>query len=176
MNFKKTISLILYYTIVRHLPATDNNVPFFSVVRRIRNWNGRHILEECSKSANIEKGADFGTGEGISIGDGSGLGINCRVRGPQKIGNNVMMGPNCNILTSSHKTDDITIPMIKQGEHPKKCVQIGNDCWIGLNVVIMPGVRIGNGCIVGAGSVVTKNVPDFAVVGGVPAKIIKYRN
>lgn len=54
-------------------------------------------------------------------------------------------------------------------------VLIGNDVWIGANSVVLPGVRVGNGAIVGAGSVVTKDVPDYAIVGGVPARIIKYR-
>ena len=54
-------------------------------------------------------------------------------------------------------------------------VLIKNDVWIGANSVIMPGVTIGNGAIIGAGAVVTKNVPDYAIVAGVPAKIIKYR-
>ncbi|MEK5040732.1 DapH/DapD/GlmU-related protein [Sporosarcina sp. FSL K6-3457] len=54
-------------------------------------------------------------------------------------------------------------------------VIIGNDVWIGAHAVILPGVSIGNGAIVGAGAVVTKDVPPFAIVGGVPAKIIRYR-
>ena len=54
-------------------------------------------------------------------------------------------------------------------------VVIGNDVWIGMRVIIMPGVKIGNGVVIGAGAVVTKDVPDFAIVGGVPAKIIRYR-
>lgn len=54
-------------------------------------------------------------------------------------------------------------------------VVIGNDVWIGMRVIIMPGVTIGNGVVIGAGAVVTKDVPDYAVVGGVPARIIKFR-
>ena len=111
---------------------------------------------------------------GISIGSGSGLGVNCSVHGPLKIGNNVMMGPNVTILTHTHNIERTDIPMGQQGMRVAEVV-IGNDVWIGMRVVIMPGVKIGNGAVIGAGAVVTKDVPDFAVVGGVPAKIIKYR-
>ncbi len=54
-------------------------------------------------------------------------------------------------------------------------IVIGNNCWIGDNVIILPGVHIGNGAVIGAGSIVTKNIPDYAVAGGNPAKIIKMR-
>ena len=53
--------------------------------------------------------------------------------------------------------------------------KIGDDVWIGTNVIILPGVNIGSHCIIGAGSGVTKDVPDYAIVGGVPAKIIRMR-
>jgi hypothetical protein len=56
-----------------------------------------------------------------------------------------------------------------------KRVKVGNDVWIGANSVIMPGITIGNGAVIAANAVVTKDVPDYAVVGGVPAKILKYR-
>lgn len=54
-------------------------------------------------------------------------------------------------------------------------VEIGNDVWIGMNVVILPGIRVGDGAVLGAGAVVTKDVEPYAIVGGVPAKIIRYR-
>ena len=134
----------------------------------------RGILEKCGKNVNIEKGANFGTGKGVSIGNNSGLGINCKIRGPLIIGDNVMMGPDVTILTHTHKIDRIDIPMWQQGSIVKG-VTIGNDVWIGMRSIIMPGVKIGNGAVIGAGAVVTKDVPDYAIVGGVPAKVIRYR-
>ena len=59
---------------------------------------------------------------------------------------------------------------------PKEPVYIGDDVWIGARVIILPGRKIGEGVIIGAGAVVTKDVPDYAVVGGNPAKVIKFRN
>ena len=85
-----------------------------------------------------------------------------------------MMGPDVVILTNSHIFTDISLPMRCQGETVAP-VYIGDDVWIGTRVIILPGVRIGNGVIIGAGAVVTKDIPDYAVVGGIPAKIIRYR-
>lgn len=61
------------------------------------------------------------------------------------------------------------------GNHPGKSLQVGNDVWIGQNVLIIGGLTIGDGAIIGAGSVVTRDVPAYAIVAGVPAKLIRYR-
>lgn len=65
--------------------------------------------------------------------------------------------------------------MWQQGYIPDEPVIIGDDVWIGTRAIIMPGVKISNGSIIGAAAVVTKDVPDFAIVGGVPARIIGNR-
>lgn len=85
-----------------------------------------------------------------------------------------MMGPDVTILTHTHNIERTDIPMGQQGMRVAEVV-IGNDVWIGMRVVIMPGVKIGNGAVIGSCAVVTKDVSAFAIVGGVPAKIIKYR-
>ena len=65
--------------------------------------------------------------------------------------------------------------MMEQGVYSKGPVVIGDDVWLGAGAMVLDGVQIGKGCIVGAGSVVTKNLPDYAVAVGVPAKILKNR-
>ena len=86
------------------------------------------------------------------------------------IGDNVMIGPNTLITTVGH-------PLTPMGRRQHlgiaKPVRIGNDVWIGGNVTILPGVTIGNNVVVAAGAVVTKDIPDNALVGGVPAKLIR---
>lgn len=67
------------------------------------------------------------------------------------------------------------IGFVKEDNQNHKKTLIGNDVWVGCNSVILSGVKVGDGAIIGAGSVVTKDVPDYAIVVGVPAKIIKYR-
>lgn len=76
---------------------------------------------------------------------------------------------------SFHKLDVPAIDLYKTVVDSKWVVSIGNDVWIGENVTILDGVTIGDGAIVGAGAVVTKDVPAYAIVVGVPAKIIRYR-
>lgn len=171
----KALLLFFYLLFIKHLPATNNSFRFARLIQWIRRVVTRRLFDFCGKNVNVEKNADFGTGKGIRIGNNSGLGVNCSVRGPLDIGENVMMGPDVIIMTSIHNTTNVNVPMNQQGFLPNKKVIIGNDVWIGARVIILPGVKIGNGVIIGAGGVVTKDIPDYAVVAGVPAKIIRYR-
>jgi acetyltransferase-like isoleucine patch superfamily enzyme len=86
------------------------------------------------------------------------------------IGDNVTFGHNIKILTSSHKTN---LPEHRAGELYTAPVVIGDGTWLSADVTILPGVTIGKGVVIAAGAVVTKDVPDNMLVGGVPAKIIK---
>lgn len=170
---KRYACLILYYSFAQFLPQSTN--VYFRWCRSIRRFCIKRCFTQCGKDVNVEKGAKFGTGEGICIGDRSGVGVNCNIHGPLTIGTDVMMGPEVIILTNSHKFERLDIPMNKQ-EGFVKPVVIGNDVWVGTRTIILPGVRIGDGVIIGAGAVVTKDVPDYAIVGGIPAKIIRFRN
>ena len=170
----KLIALLLYYGVLQFLPATNNR--YFKAIRPIRSFVAKILFKKSGKNINIERRANFGSGSDISIGDNSGIGINAHIRGPLEIGNNVMMGPDVIILSSSHEFDNIDIPMNKQGVKPKEKVIINDDVWIGTRVIILPGITIGQGAIIGAGAVVTKNVLDYAIIGGNPAKVIRFRN
>jgi len=173
MSIKRTICTILYYAFARHLPASDSPYSFGS--KKIRRALCKNIFDSSADDFNIEHGAFFGSGKGISIGSRSGLGINCRVQGPLTIGNNVMMGPDVIIYTGNHRFDRLDIPMIDQGNTEPRPVVIEDDVWIAARAIILPGVTIGRGAVVAAGAVVTKDVPPYTVVGGVPAKKIKSR-
>lgn len=87
-----------------------------------------------------------------------------------KIGHRVMFGPYVSIFAATHETG---VQSRRDGVEFAKPVTIGDDCWVGGNVSIMPGVTIGNGCTIGAGSVVTRDVPPFSVAMGSPAKVVK---
>lgn len=90
------------------------------------------------------------------------------------IGNNVLLGPGVKVFSGNHGTSLNSVPMVYQ-DRVEKNIEIGDDVWIGANTVILSGVIIQKGAIIAAGSVVTKNVPENAIYGGVPAKLIKYR-
>ena len=131
------------------------------------------MLKKCGKKVNIERKATFSTR--IQLGNYSGIGINAKVMGPCTIGDYVMMGPNCTIYTQNHAFADPDKPMQLQGRQEERQVTIGDDVWIGGNVTILPGVTIGSHSIIGAGAVVTKDVPEYAIVAGNPAVVKKFR-
>jgi len=81
-----------------------------------------------------------------------------------------MFGPNVQLYAATHPID---IERRRAGSELAYPITIGDDCWIGGNVTILAGVKIGNGCVVGAGSVVTKDIEDYSVVVGNPARLIK---
>ena len=125
------------------------------------------------RPANIY-GGDIG--EGLKVGDESNIGpysyIGCS--GYIEIGNRVMISPRVSIYAENHVFADTSVPMKDQGVQ-RGFVKIEDDCWIASNSVILSGVTVGTGAVVAAGSVVTKDVPAYAIVAGNPAKVIKMR-
>jgi len=167
---KKTkIYYLLYRVTSAWLPISRR----LKCAGKLRTWWAKLIIKSCGENVNIERGAGF-TPE-LSIGDNSGVGINCEVYGPVTIGSDVMMGPEVIIYTSAHAHERTDITMIEQGASDVRPVVIGNDVWIGRRVMIMPGVHIGDGCVIGAGAVVTKDIPSYSIAAGVPARVVRSR-
>ena len=110
----------------------------------------------------------------IIIGDFTHVTSRVKLVGPVKLGNYVTIGSGAQITGLTHNYLDITSPIAKQGVTPNQTV-VEDDVWIGANVVILQGVTIGNGAVIAAGAVVNKDVADYTIVGGVPAKVIKLR-
>lgn len=97
-----------------------------------------------------------------------------------RIGNHVMTGPRASIITGGHRIDILDRYMDEIGHDEKRPeddrdVVIEDDVWIGSNTTILRGVTVGTGSVVAAGAVVTKDVPPYAVVAGVPARVVKFR-
>ena len=166
---KTKIFFILYRLTAAWLPISQR----MSLAKKLRAFWAKRICKYTGKDINIERGALFSPE--LSLGNGSGIGIDCEVYGPVDIGDYVMMGPEVVIYTTGHKTDRTDMPMQQQGMLPRQAVHIGDDVWIGRRVIIMPGVTIGNGCIIGAGAIVTNDIPAYSVAVGVPARVVRNR-
>jgi len=171
----RKIALVLYYLIAKHLPNNETKM-IGNSIRFIRESLAKRIFLKCANTVNINKGAYFGSGINVSIGDNSSIGRNCQIANDVTIGDDVMMAPEVIIFSVSHNTERTDTPMRLQGNLAPNPVTIGNDVWIGQRVTILPGVKVGSGCIIATGSVVTKDVADFSIVGGNPAKLIKMRS
>lgn len=116
-------------------------------------------------------------GESLTIGDNVGISqfAFIGVRGPVTIGDDVQIGPRVTIYAENHNFEDLDRPIREQGVR-RTGIVIGDDCWIGTGCAVLDGVTVGHGSIVAAGSVVTKDVPPYAIVAGVPAKVIRQRS
>ncbi len=130
-----------------------------------RFWLGRKSVVESYCCINNAVGD-------VTIGDHTRIGIHCTVIGPVCIGSNVNLAQGITVTALNHNFEDTTKRIDEQGISTKPVV-IDDDVWIGANAVILPGVTIGQHAVIAAGAVVTKDVPDYSLVAGVPAKEIK---
>lgn len=123
--------------------------------------------------------SNFSNPHKIELGDNVFLGPGTELYGAGeiKIGNGVIFAPDVCIYSRTHNFDS---PDLKALPYDNRMlvskVFIGDYVWIGKRVIILPGVKIGKGAVIGAGSIISKDIPDYAIAVGNPAKIIKYRN
>ncbi len=131
---------------------------------------GRFSIIECT-------GVVTNLGRGFFIGDDSNLGDYNFVgaAGGVTIGSNVLIGQGVRFHSENHIIERIDIPIKAQGV-TNQGIQVEDDVWLGSGVILLDGVQVGRGAVVAAGSVVNKDIPAYAIAGGVPARILKYRN
>jgi maltose O-acetyltransferase len=132
-----------------------------SLDRGVKIWDGVHI----DSPSKLEVGARTSINRGCTINAGGGV----------SIGSDVLIGPGVVIYSQNHEYRDPTTLISAQG-YDTKSVTIGDDVWIASRAVVLPGVVIGRGAVVAAGAVVTRAVPPFAIVAGVPARLIGTRS
>ena len=132
---------------------------------------------KLKENPRIHPTASLRCGKSISLGKNSHINQYCCIwASPNSkitLGDNLLMGPGVKIFSSNHGHLK-SFPMNTQ-KWIEKDVTIGNDVWLGANVVVIPGIKIGDGAIIAAGAVVTKDIPAYAIAGGIPARIIKSR-
>ncbi|MGE8297695.1 MAG: acyltransferase [Pseudomonas sp.] len=155
-----------------------------SSIRNVRldtGLGGIHFHSGCWLNDGVEMSAI----KEIVIGRGTTLQRNVTINGQVCLGVNCLLAPNVFISSTSHVHDHIPGMSIREQESRlsqeeflriyNRPVVVGDDVWIGVNAVLMPGVRVGAHAVVGANAVVTKDVPEGAIVAGVPARILSYR-
>lgn len=163
--FYTTIYFIITLPFYKKNHFTNYIAPTSTVANKDKKFLGkRFVLRAFSQLR-----GDFKCGDNVRFGFG------CHIFGGVEMGNNIMVAPNCVITSGGHGTKIGDGPMIFQKCPPQKKVIIEDDVWIGANSVILPGVTIKTGAIVAAGSTVTKDVESNSIVGGNPAKLIKFR-
>ena len=172
--------LVVYYGFARHLPKS--NVPGIGKFAKwLRYRCAKHLFAECKGYVNLEQGAYVGNGKSFHVlGENSVCGIGkdfvCHnrivaIHGALLMGEDVLFQG-----YGGHAFDNPNIPIGKGETLPDTPLEICDDVWIGARAIIVPGcTRIGAHSIIGAGAVVTHDVPDYAIVGGNPAKVIRMR-
>lgn len=147
---------------------------------RVLNYLKSQFLRRCGATVGRRvvyyPGVWIMPGSSLCLGDDVDLAkdVLLTTGGGVSIGARTLVGYRTQVLSSNHRIPGVGSQIFSSG-HEAKPVCIQNDVWIGAACTILPGVTIGEGVVVAAGSVVTKDIPSFAIVGGVPARIIRYR-
>lgn len=132
----------------------------------------KQLFSKTGKNLLIESSFHCDYGYNIHVGENFYMNHNCVILDCAKVefGDNVFVGPNCGFYTAGHP---IEVKLRNEGLEYAYPIEIGNNVWIGGNVVVLPGVKIGENCVIGAGSVVTKNIPNNSIAFGNPCKVFK---
>lgn len=135
-----------------------------------------YFLKHLGAGAVLQDGLWITNPEKVSIGSNCNFGRRVFITGGGgvRIGDWVGLGPDVKIWSVNHRFSDPDTPWMLQGWE-KSPVVIGDDVWLGANVFVMPGVTIGRGAIISAGTVLTKSVPEFAIVAGNPGRVVGWR-
>jgi maltose O-acetyltransferase len=161
MNFWR----LIYNLFLKRLPDRR-------VMKKIKHYCMKHMVYYCGVNVSPCRGSIFASD--LFIDDNSGIGENCIIYPQTHIGKNVLIAREVVINPDNHVISSRNVPINQQGKYRKEVI-IEDDVWIGIRAIILTGVKVSQGGVIAAGAVVTKDVPPFAIVGGVPARIIGYR-
>ncbi len=144
----------------------------------VSGTSGGHVI--LDKGVCIYRGTiiEVNRGAKVTIGAGTHIQAYCILNGllgDLQIGRKVMIAPHCGFFSYQHRIDNLGQPICQQELTSKGDIVIEDDVWLGMGVKVMDGVRIGCGAVVGAGAVVTKDIPPYAIAGGVPARVMRFR-
>ena len=171
MSIGKTIWYLTFHTVyglVKYLPMLGGDVFRWLVLKL--------FLQKIDGWVSFRDNVTIWFPEGVRIGSGSMVGENCFLDGygGLTIGRDVLIAHNSSLIAEDHGYATRQIPIRRQ---PKTAgaIVVGDDVWIGCGVRVLKGATIGDGAIIAAGAVVTKDVPPYAIVGGIPGRVLAMR-
>jgi len=169
-----SISAKIAITIYLYLQNFLNIFPDYYIGNRLRRLFYKFYFKKVGRNSIFNVGVHFEVPEKIVIGNNCSFNKGCWISGGGGIElfDDILIGPNVIIHSANHNFSTINIPFRLQG-HTLKKVVINSNVWIGAGAIILPGVTIGRNSIIAAGAVVSRDVPENTIVGGVPAKVIK---
>ena len=165
------IAVLLYYTIYVVRGCTNRFLSFFY----------KKMLRGCGSNVRFSALTSDFTYRNVTIGNDVYIGPHALFLCTESqifIGNKVLFGPHVTIIGGDHRITDVgrfIYDVLDKHPEDDQDVHIEDDVWIGTNTTLLKGVTVGRGAVVAAGALVTKDVPPYAIVGGVPAKVLKYR-
>ena len=165
------VAIMLYYTIYVVRGCTNRFLSFFY----------KKMLRGCGSNVRFSALTSDFTYRNVTIGNDVYIGPHALFLCTESqifIGNKVLFGPHVTIIGGDHRITDVgrfIYDVLDKHPEDDQDVHIEDDVWIGTNTTLLKGVTVGRGSVVAAGALVTKDVPPYAIVGGVPAKVLKYR-
>ena len=165
------VAIMLYYTIYVVRGCTNLFLSFFY----------KKMLRGCGSNVRFSALTSDFTYRNVTIGNDVYIGPHALFLCTESqifIGNKVLFGPHVTIIGGDHRITDVgrfIYDVLDKHPEDDQDVHIEDDVWIGTNTTLLKGVTVGRGAVVAAGALVTKDVPPYAIVGGVPAKVLKYR-
>ena len=165
------VAIMLYYTIYVVRGCTNRFLSFFY----------KKMLRGCGSNVRFSALTSDFTYRNVTIGNDVYIGPHALFLCTESqifIGNKVLFGPHVTIIGGDHRITDVgrfIYDVLEKHPEDDQDVHIEDDVWIGTNTTLLKGVTVGRGAVVAAGALVTKDVPPYAIVGGVPAKVLKYR-
>ena len=165
------VAIMLYYTIYVVRGCANRFLSFFY----------KKMLRGCGSNVRFSALTSDFTYRNVTIGNDVYIGPHALFLCTESqifIGNKVLFGPHVTIIGGDHRITDVgrfIYDVLDKHPEDDQDVHIEDDVWIGTNTTLLKGVTVGRGAVVAAGALVTKDVPPYAIVGGVPAKVLKYR-
>ena len=165
------VAIMLYYTIYVVRGCTNRFLSFFY----------KKMLRGCGSNVRFSALTSDFTYRNVTIGNDVYIGPHALFLCTESqifIGNKVLFGPHVTIIGGDHRITDVgrfIYDVLDKHPEDDQDVHIEDDVWIGTNTTLLKGVTVGRGAVIAAGALVTKDVPPYAIVGGVPAKVLKYR-